>query len=226
MYLIALTGGIASGKSSVSSRLHQLGAVCIDADQVAREVVEPGMPALSALKDRFGADIIAVDGSLNRGALAALAFSDDAARAALNAITHPAIQARVHRLVADACALDPHAFIVYDVPLYVEAVAQTTTLPIDSVVVVHAPEDERRRRLISDRGMTAEDADRRIRSQASDAERLAIADHVLDNSGTPAQLIEQVDSLWAQLSPLARQPRNDEQHGRHRQQGHRAAPRQ
>lgn len=217
MYLLVLTGGIASGKSSASDRFRELGAVCIDADQVAREVVEPGMPALTHLRERFGDSIIAPNGSLDRAALASLAFADEGARADLNAITHPVIQARVGQLVADASESDPHTVIVYDVPLYVEAVAGNSTLPIDSVVVVHAPEEVRRHRLMVNRGMSAEDAERRIRSQASDAERLAVADHVLDNSGTREHLLEQVDSLWEQLSASARKPRDDEQHRRHRQ---------
>jgi dephospho-CoA kinase len=198
MYLIALTGGIASGKSLVASRLAELGAVHIDADKLAREVVEPGQPALARIAAEFGEGVIASDGSLDRQALANIVFTDPAKRGALNAITHPAVWSRVLELCAEAEAADPGAIVVYDVPLLVEA-SSDRPLTFDLVVVVDTPAAVRLERLVRDRGMARQEASHRINSQATDAERLAIADEVIDNTGSIEATLEHVDSLWATI---------------------------
>ena len=198
MVLIGLTGGIASGKSVVSSRLRELGAVVVDADVLAREVVEPGTPALARIAERFGAGVIAADGSLDRAALGAIVFTDPDARAQLNAITHPAVWERARELFAAATAADPHAVVVYDVPLLAEG-RDARPMSFDLVVVVDAPVETRITRMIEHRGMSREEALHRIGAQASDAERLAIADVVIDNSGELTDTLAQVDALWARV---------------------------
>ncbi|MHA7986489.1 dephospho-CoA kinase [Rathayibacter sp. CAU 1779] len=198
MLIIALTGGIASGKSTASARLAEHGAVIIDADRLAREVVEPGTKGLEAIRSRFGDDILTADGSLDRAALGAIVFRDSEALRDLNAITHPAVWEAVKDRRARAEAADPDAIVVYDVPLLVEASADRP-LRFDSVVVVEADRDERVRRLIHDRGMTEADAVSRIAAQADDEQRRAVADIILDNNGDRDGLIRQVDALWDQL---------------------------
>jgi len=199
MLLIGLTGGIASGKSVVASRLKELGAVHVDADVLARAVVEPGTPGLAAIAETFGPDVIADDGSLNRPALGAIIFSDPAKRLALNDITHPAVWALAKQQFVDATAHDPAAIIVYDVPLLVEAAADRP-IKFDLVVVVNASTATRLERLVSLRGLTREEASHRLNSQASDTERLAIADVVIDTNGTLDETYAQVDMLWAKLT--------------------------
>jgi dephospho-CoA kinase len=199
----ALTGGIASGKSTVASRLRTHGAVVIDADRVAREVVERGTPALAAIGRRFGQEVIRTDGSLDRAALGAIVFRDEKARGDLNAITHPEVWRSVAELRGQAAAADPYAVVVYDVPLLVEA-AQDRPMAFDLVAVVTAPEEERVRRLVELRGMSQDEARSRIRSQASDDERLAVADVVIDAGGSPEETLTQADRLWEKLAELAR----------------------
>lgn len=191
MRLIGLTGGIAAGKSTVAARLAEHGAIVIDADRVAREVVGPGEPALASIADRFG-DHVVVDGALDRAALGAIVFADPDARRDLERITHPAIQQRVAERIA-AHAGDQGAVVVYDVPLLVEA---RVPYAFDAIVVAHAPAEQRIGRLVALRGVARDEAERRVRSQASDAERLAVADVVIDTSGTMEQTIAQVDALW------------------------------
>jgi dephospho-CoA kinase len=198
MFLIALTGGIASGKSLVATRLAELGAVLVDADVLAREVVEPGTAGLVAIAAEFGTAVIAGDGSLNRPALGAIIFADAAKREKLNAITHPAVWKRAKELFDDANSADPHAVVVYDVPLLVEASGKRP-LTFDLIVVVDAVRETRVERMIELRGMTRGDAESRIRSQASDADRLAVADVVIDNNGSLAETLEQVDALWSRV---------------------------
>ena len=197
MLLVALTGGIASGKSTVARRLAEHGAVIVDADQVARQVVEPGEPALARIAEEFGPGVIAADGSLDRPALGAVIFSDPEGRLKLNAITHPAVAQRSHELFAAAGAADPAAIVVYDVPLLVEA---GRTDEFDLIVVVHAATETRVRRMIEQRGMTREEALHRINSQASDTDRLAIADVVIDADGTLEETLIQSDALWENLA--------------------------
>jgi dephospho-CoA kinase len=196
VYLIGLTGGIASGKSTVARRLVEHGAVHIDADQLARAVVEPGTDALADIRDTFGADVLNPDGSLNRAALGAQVFGEPAALARLNAIVHPAVRALSNGLIREAEHANPNAIVVYDVPLLVEAAVDH---PFDLIVVAHADEETRVRRMVGLRGMSEEDATRRIGSQASDAERLAVANVVIDTDGTLAHTLEQVDALYARV---------------------------
>lgn len=201
MYLIGLTGGIASGKSTVAKRLAEHGAVHIDADALAREVVEPGTPALARIAEQFGAGVLRPDGSLDRAALGTIIFSDPERRLVLNGITHPAIWSRARELFAEAEAQDPHVVIVYDVPLLVES--SDRPMNFDLIVVVHASTEVRLRRLVELRGLTREEAAHRLNSQATDTERLAIADVVIDSSGTLEETIRQADDLWEHVSSYA-----------------------
>ena len=198
MYLIGLTGGIASGKSTVAMRLAEHGAVGVDADQLAREVVEPGTPGLAAISAEFGSSVLLPDGSLNRSALGAIIFADPVKRERLNAITHPAVRQLTRDRIAAADAADPHAIVVYDVPLLAEAVAGGL-VTFDLVVVVHADAATRIQRMIADRGMTEAEATQRIGAQATDAERLALADVVIDNGGALSETLAQVDVLWERV---------------------------
>lgn len=200
MYLIGLTGGIASGKTVVARRLEELGATRVDADQLARDVVAVGTPGLAAITERFGVDVITADGTLDRAALGAVIFRDPDARLALNAITHPAIRELSSRLFAEASDRDPNAVVVYDVPLLAEALRDPGYHRFDLVVVVDASTETRVRRLVQLRGLTREEALHRLNSQATDTERLAIADVVIDSNGTLEETIEQADALWAGLA--------------------------
>ena len=190
MTRIGLTGGIGAGKSTVARELERLGALVVDADAIAREVVAPGTPGLAAVVAEFGDSVLTPDGSLDRPALGRIVFADPAARARLEAITHPLIRAESARRAA---AAPPGAVVVHDVPLIVE---RGLAAQYDLVVVVGADEDVRLERLVRDRGMTREDALARIRAQATDAERRAVADVWLDNSGTQEELLAQVRDLW------------------------------
>ncbi|WP_411699097.1 dephospho-CoA kinase [Conyzicola sp.] len=198
MYLIGLTGGIASGKSVVSARLAERGAVVVDADVLAREVVEPGTPGLAAIADRFGPGVIAADGTLDRAALGAIVFSDPQARLALNAITHPAVWHRARELFDEAARNDPGAIVVYDVPLLAEAAADRP-ITFDLVVVVDASAPTRLKRLVELRGLSEEEARNRLNSQATDAQRLAIADVVIDSNGSLDETLAQADALYARI---------------------------
>lgn len=191
---IALTGGIGSGKSTVSRLLADRGAVVIDADAIAREIVEPGEPALAEIAEAFGAGVLSGDGSLNRSALADLVFRDESALAVLNSITHPRIASRSTELISAAPA---DAVLVYDMPLLVEQGASALR-GWDAIVVVDAPDDLRLRRLVQ-RGLDADDAQRRIAAQAPREDRLSVADHVIDNDGDLSALEAQVDALWERL---------------------------
>jgi dephospho-CoA kinase len=193
---VGLTGGIGSGKSAVADLLVARGAVLIDADQVARDVVAPGGPAYQPLIDRFGPGIVAEDGTIDRPALAAVAFTDDAARADLNAITHPAIG------VAMIGALEAQAgtdqIVVLAIPLL--TALHRETMKLDKVVVVDCPTDIALQRLLSQRGMDRADAEARIRAQISREERKENADYVLDNSGDRTSLEIGVADLWEWLT--------------------------
>lgn len=206
MQIVALTGGIASGKSTVSNRLAEHGAVIVDADLLARKVVEPGTPGLEAIRSRFGDAVIAEDGSLDRPALGAIVFGDPDALADLNAITHPAVWRAALERFAQAEASDRDAIVVYDVPLLVEA-SPDRPLRFDRVVVVEADRAERIRRLVADRGMTEADAERRIGVQADDEQRRAVADIVIDNNGSTDDLLRRVDALWNELRESAEDSR-------------------
>jgi dephospho-CoA kinase len=198
MKLIGLTGGIASGKSTVAKRLVEHGAVLVDADVLAREVVEPGTPGLAEIERIFGPSVISPDGSLNRSALGAIVFADGQKREALNGITHPAIWKRGNELFAAAKAENPHVVVVYDVPLLAEAAADRP-MKFDLVVVVQADTDKRIDRMVELRGMSRSEAEGRVRAQASDADRLTFADVVIDGNGTLEHTLKQADALWAEL---------------------------
>ena len=190
---VGLTGGVGSGKSTVSARLAELGAVVIDADAIAREVVEPGTPGLAAVAERFGPDVLDADGRLDRPAVAAIVFNDEAARADLNAIVHPLVGARTAELMA---AAGPDDIVVYDVPLLVES---NMAAGFEVVVVVETAPDLRIARL-EQRGMPEADARSRMAIQATDEERRAVATEVIENNGTREQLITEVDALWERLN--------------------------
>lgn len=192
MRRIGLTGGIGSGKSTVASLLQERGAIVIDADSIARELVEPGEPALEALVTEFGPRILTESGTLSRGELAKLAFSDPEATKRLNAIMHPLIRAESARRLEVAAA----AVVVYDMPLLVETKQQDL---VDTVVVVDIPESLQVERSVTMRGLDREDVERRMQMQASREERLALADYVIDNSGSLGELKAAVDGLWSDL---------------------------
>ncbi|WP_293784259.1 dephospho-CoA kinase [uncultured Aeromicrobium sp.] len=193
MLRVGLTGGIGSGKSTVSALLRERGAVVIDYDQLARDVVEPGQPALTAIARRFGPQVLHPDGTLNRPALGAIVFADVDARRDLEAITHPAIRDRAVQIER---AAGPDSIVVHDNPLLVEMGAAEQC---DVVVVVDVPEPVQIQRLVHDRGMSEDDARARIAAQASRAQRIAVADHVIDNSGTVNELVRTVGDLWDEL---------------------------
>jgi dephospho-CoA kinase len=196
---VGLTGGIGSGKSTVAAELARLGAVVVDADRIAREVVEPGTPGLAAVAAEFGPGVLRPDGSLDRGALAARVFADPAALRRLGEITHPLVAAESRRRQE---AAPPDAVVVHDVPLIVE---NGLADQYDVVVVVGADEDTRTARLVASRGMTEDDARARIRAQADDDARRAVADVWLDNSGSTEELLSAVGRLWRErLLPAAR----------------------
>lgn len=196
MILVGLTGGIGSGKSTVSARLADHGATVIDADAIVREVQAPGEPTFDAIVERFGPEVVAEDGSLDRQAVADLVFSDDEALAALNALVHPAVGAEIARRLEEAAGTD--GVVVLDVPLLVESgrsdMAALVVVDVDPEVAVD--------RLVRHRGMRADDARARMARQASREDRLARADLVIDNSGDLAALEEQVDEVWEALQRL------------------------
>jgi dephospho-CoA kinase len=196
MLMVGLTGGIGAGKSTVAAILGAHGAVVVDADAIAREIVEPGMPALAQLVERFGPEILRPDGSLDRPALAALAFVDDETRKELEAITHPAIGAEFLRRVAEAPG---DAVVVHDVPLLVES---KRGFEYGAVIVVEAPLETRLDRLEA-RGVRRDDARRRIGLQASDEDRRKVATWVVDNAGDLGDLEKQVNEIWSELERRA-----------------------
>ncbi|GAA2980890.1 dephospho-CoA kinase [Actinokineospora diospyrosa] len=213
MLRVGLTGGIGSGKSTVAARLADHGAVVVDSDRVAREVVAPGTPGLAAVAAEFGADVLTADGALDRPKLAGIVFSDDAARQRLNAIVHPLVRDRATELVT---AAPPDAVVVQDVPLLVE---NGMGALYHLVIVVDTPVEVRVRRLVEHRGLAESDARARIAAQADDDARRAAADIWLSNAGTPDQTRAAVDALWAErLAPY-------ETNLRERRHADRGAPR-
>ncbi|HEY9474247.1 MAG TPA: dephospho-CoA kinase, partial [Mycobacteriales bacterium] len=187
---IGLTGGIGSGKSAVARLLAAHGAVVVDADALAREVVEPDTPGLRRIVEEFGTDVLTADGRLDRGRLAGLVFTDGAARERLNAIVHPLVGRRAEQILS---GLSDDAVAVHDVPLLAE---NSLSPNYDLVVVVEASEQTRISRLVADRGMTEEAAGARIAAQATDEQRRAVADVVIVNDGSRAELAAAVDQVW------------------------------
>ncbi len=199
MLAVGLTGGIGSGKSAVADLLVERGAVLIDADQVARDVVAPGGPAYQPLLDRFGPEILAADGTIDRKALAAVAFANEESRLALNAITHPAIG--IAMIEARDALEDSDDIVVLAIPLL--TAVHRDTVKLHEVVVVDCPTDVALERLLSQRGFDRADAEARIRSQISREDRMKEADYVLDNSGDLVALAVEVSKLWDWLLEAA-----------------------
>jgi dephospho-CoA kinase len=199
MLAVGLTGGIGSGKSAVADLLVERGAVLIDADQVARDVVAPGGPAYQPLIDRFGPGIVAADGTIDRPALAAVAFADEQTRLELNAITHPVIGLAM--IAARDALADTDSIVVLAIPLL--TAVHRETVKLHKVVVVDTPVDVALERLLSQRGFDRVDAEARIRSQISREDRVKEADYVLDNSGDREALEKEVSTLWDWLTAAA-----------------------
>jgi dephospho-CoA kinase len=200
MLNVGLTGGIGAGKSEVTRRFAARGATIIDADALAREVVEVGTPGLAAVVAEFGEAMLAADGSLDREKLAGVVFNDDDARLRLNGIVHPLVAERVMALMADGNSANPDGVMINDVPLIVESgVAER----YEVIVVVDAPTDTQLDRLTRLRGMSEADAKARMAKQASREERRAIADYVVDNDGDLDSLEAQVEHVWAELDRRA-----------------------
>ena len=190
---VGLTGGIASGKSSVSAILAELGAVVIDSDKLAREVVAKGTPGLQRVVDAFGRDVLTEDGELDRPKVGAIVFGDEEKRRVLEGIVHPLVRERSAALEAQA---DPDALVVHDIPLLAEAGMAGA---FDAVIVVDASDDLQVERMMRDRGWTREEAESRIAAQASREERLAIATHVIENTGTLEDLRARVEGIYSEL---------------------------
>jgi dephospho-CoA kinase len=202
MLRAGLTGGIGSGKSTVSARLAELGAVILDADKAARVVVEPGTPGLAAITAAFGADVLAADGSLDRAKLAGIVFADEAALGRLNAITHPLIHEYIRAAEEAAITAGGNDLVlVHDVALLAE---WGRAKEFDLVIVVDVPADTQLERLTGQRGMTEEQARARMAAQATREQRLAVADIVIDNSGSREDLDRRVDEVWDELHARAR----------------------
>lgn len=196
MILVGLTGGIGAGKSTVSAMLAERGAIIVDADQIARDLQSPGSPVLDSMAERFGDHIIRDDGSLDRAAVAAIVFNDEAALKDLNGIVHPAMQSEIQRQIDEHRSTD--RVVVLDFPL----LGENPRKGLAATIVVDIPVDVAVRRLVDQRGMDEADARARINSQISRDERLATATHVIDNGGDRGSLTAQVDELWQQLLEL------------------------
>lgn len=198
--MVGLTGGIGSGKSTVSELLARRGAVIIDADAIVREIQEPGSPVIQKLVDAFGASIVDDGGALDRQAVADIVFKDPEALEKLNAIVHPAVGEEINRRVR--AQRDSTNVVVLDIPLLTENPREG----LQGRIVVDVPEDVQLQRLVEHRGFTQEDARARMSRQASRADRLATADFVVDNSGTRDELERQIDALWTWLTSLPQLP--------------------
>ncbi|MDN5746387.1 MAG: dephospho-CoA kinase [Nocardioidaceae bacterium] len=193
---VGLTGGIASGKSTVSSMLAELGAVVIDADQLAREVVARGTPGLNQVVEAFGADVLTAEGDLDRPKVGALVFADEDLRRRLEGIIHPLVFVRYAELEA---AAPPEGIVIHDIPLLVES---GRAEEFDAVIVVDAPEEVQIERMIRDRGASAEDARARIAAQATREQRRAVATYLIDNTGTREDLRQRVAEVFNELVPV------------------------
>lgn len=196
--LVALTGGIGSGKSSVSSRLGERGAVIIDADAVVKDLQRPGRPVYEAMVARWGEGIVAEDGSLDRAAVAAIVFGDEAELEALNELVHPAVRTEMYAMTAAQAETDN--VVVLDIPLLTES--GQSSRGASAVIVVDVPPELAIERLVAHRGFDEVDAKARIASQAGREDRLALADFVIDNTGDLAALDAEVDRCWTWLQTL------------------------
>jgi dephospho-CoA kinase len=197
MLVVGLTGGIGSGKSTLSALLAAKGAEVVDADAITRELQEPGRPVFEAMVERFGADIVGPDGALDRAAVAAIVFSDENALADLNRIVHPAVGGEIARRMEELGGTD--AVVVLDVPLLVES---ANAYPVAGTIVVDVDPEVAVQRLVDRRGMTTADVRARMARQATRADRLAKADLVVDNSGSPADLGNEADRAWQWILSL------------------------
>lgn len=197
MPLIALTGGIAAGKSTVAARLRELGAHVISADELVRFVQRGGSPTLNAIRERFGVGVIDSNGELDRAALGRLIFDDGIARADLEALVHPAIGTEFRARVADIRGQEPDAIIIYDIPLLVEARRATE---FDGVIVLACDPAVRHDRLVAIRGLSSDEAWARINSQATEAARAEVADWLIDSSGSIDDTIAQTDAVWHEIA--------------------------
>jgi dephospho-CoA kinase len=195
---VGLTGGVASGKSTVSAMLRDLGALVVDADALAREVVEAGTPGLEAVVAEFGPEVLGGDGRLDRAGLGRLVFADPSRRVALEAIIHPLVRARAAELEA---AAPEGTLVVHDIPLLVETGQEAS---FDAVVVVDVPEDLQVERAVRERGWSEDEARARVAAQASRSDRLAAASHIIDNSGTLEDLRHHVTEVFEELAPTER----------------------
>lgn len=199
MLIVGLTGNIAAGKSAVAARLAAHGAPIVDADLLAREAVTPGSPALAAIAARFGASMLRPDGTLDRAALRQLVFRDDAARAALDAIVHPEV-ARLRAAAVERLRAADAALVVCDIPLLFETGLDRE---MDRIILVDAPAEVRRERLLRDRGLSAADADAMIAAQMPAERKRPHAHYVIENAGSRDALDAQVDAVWTALSAAA-----------------------
>ena len=190
MFIIGLTGGIAAGKSTVAECWESLGGVQIDADAIAKQVVEPGTPGLAAVVAQFGREVLSANGELDRKSLAQIVFADPQARAKLESIVHPLVKAEAKRQLA---LQDPNSMVIYNVPLLVEA---SVDLPFDTIVTVEAPVNDQIERMVTLRGLTPEQAAARIRAQATPAQRANRADHILNSNQDLRGLIKDAKLLW------------------------------
>jgi dephospho-CoA kinase len=199
--LVALTGGIAAGKSTVSRMLAQLGATIVDADELAREAVAAGSPGLAAVTQVFGPHVLTAAGELDRAALGNIVFADESARRRLESIVHPEVSRLSAEAFAAAESMNPGGVVIYDVPLLVEAGRKAE---FDAVIVVEASDDVRRQRLVTERGMTHEEADSRLAAQATNAERRALADYVISTEVDLERTRREVESVYEQLVSSSR----------------------
>jgi len=197
--VIGLTGGIASGVTLVARIFRDLGAVVIEADEIAREVVEPGTETYHQVVEAFGPEVVRADGTLDRRRLGKVVFEDPSARVRLNALTHPAIRRRIWERIADVRHDDPEALVIVDIPLLLDTVGPET-FDLDGVIVVTATPDLQITRTMKRDGLTREEAQRRVDAQRPVALKAAEADWVIDNTSTVAHTRSQVEALWKQLT--------------------------
>ena len=196
MPLIALTGGIAAGKSTVAGRFRELGAHVISADELVRYVQRGGSPTLDSIRERFGVGVIDSGGELDRAALGRLIFDDAIARADLEALVHPAIGTEFRARVADIRSDDPNAIIIYDIPLLVETKRAND---FDGVIVLACESEVRHDRLVSIRGLSSDEASARINSQATEAARAEVADWLIDSNGSIDATLAHTDAVWHEI---------------------------